>query len=300
MSLIKIEGKALEKLVEVVSQGIGTLYKPRAIRKEADAEAYKNEVLAKAEAKKTLIEGEAKIELIERAKARLVNQEINRQTNLEEIAEKSIPYLETNVSDQPVDEDWRTRFFNKAQDVSSDEMQEIWAKILAGEVSRPGQFSFRTLEIISNLSKNEAEKFQNVCSLASSKSLIWKIKLLDSCGLGYGDLMLLREAGLIHDNDNLVKIFQVIPQIGSAIIPIGNDFYQIRNKKNPSIKEFKFNQIAFTIAGTELCRIVSSEPNLDFHQKLIEHRMSEGYELTKIETKTTDNRVDGREHYGLD
>ncbi len=292
MTLIKIEGKAIKKLIEVVSQGIGTLYKPRAIRKEADAEAYKNEALAKAEAKKTLIEGEAKIELVERARERLVNQEINRQTNLEEIAEKSIKYLEANVSEEPVDEDWRTRYFNKAQDISNDEMQEIWAKILAGEVTNPGQVSFRTLEIISNISKIEATKFQIACSLASSKSLIWKIgrnSSIDAYGLNYNDLMLLREAGLIHGNDNLIQTFQVVPQIASALITIGNDFYQIKNSKNTSQKKFIFNQIAFTNAGNELCRIVNSEPNMDFHKKIIEQRVSEGYELIKVEIKTTDN-----------
>lgn len=284
MSLIKIEGKPLEKLIEVVSQGIGTLYRPRAIRKEADAEAYKKEVLAKAEAKKTLIESEVQMELIERVRKRLLNQEILRQTNLEEIAERSLKYLESNVSEQPVDKDWRTRFFNKAQDVSSDKMQEIWAKILAGEVSQPGRVGFRTLEIISNISKNEATKFQVACSLASDKSMIWKMGdnyAFDDYGLNYSDLMILREAGLIHDNDNLVKMFQVVPQVGSTLIIIGDDLYQIRNTKNTSLKEFTFNQIAFTNAGKELFRIVNSGLNMDFHQKIVEQRISEGYELLK-------------------
>ena len=37
---INIDGKPLEKLIEVVSNGIGTLYRPRKIRKEAEAQAY--------------------------------------------------------------------------------------------------------------------------------------------------------------------------------------------------------------------------------------------------------------------
>ena len=47
--------KPLTKLVEVVSKGIGTLYEPRSIRKKADAEAYKQEVIANADAKKCLL-----------------------------------------------------------------------------------------------------------------------------------------------------------------------------------------------------------------------------------------------------
>ena len=285
MCLVKIEGKAIEKLIDVVSKGIGTIYKPRAIRKGAEAEAYKNEVLAKAQAKKTLIEGEAKIDLLERAKERLVNQELHRQMNLEGIADKSIKYLDQNVADQPVDEDWRIRFFNKAQDISSDEMQEIWAKILAGEVSHPGKVSLRTLEILSNISKTEATIFQVACSLATSKSFIWKIgrrEAFDEFGLSYGDLMLLREAGLIHDSDNLIKIYRVTPPTNFVLIFIGEELYQFSNPAIPDLKEFKFNQIAFTNSGTELCSLIKVNSNNDFHKTIYDQRISEGLKLEKI------------------
>jgi uncharacterized repeat protein (TIGR03899 family) len=261
------------------------LYNPRAIRKEAEAEAYKKEVLAKAEAKKALIEMESQIELIERAKERLVNQEMNRQINLEEIAEKSIKYLDQNISEQPVDEDWRTRFFNKAQDVSDTEMQEIWAKILAGEVSHPKSVGLRTLDVISNISKDEAIKFQIACSLSSYKSLIWKIgnnNSLDIYGLTYGDLMILRDSGLIHDSDNLVKIFKIIPQTPFFVIGIGDDIYKVVNTKNPNLQEYKFNQIAFTKAGEDLCKLINVIPNPNYIEEIIKQRKSEGYELEKI------------------
>jgi len=37
INLIKIDGKPLEKLIDVVSKGIGTIYRPRSIRKDAEA-----------------------------------------------------------------------------------------------------------------------------------------------------------------------------------------------------------------------------------------------------------------------
>ena len=294
MSIIKFESKAVAKLIEVVSEGIGTLYKPRAIRKEADAVAYKNETLAKAEAKKILIEGEAQIELIERAKKRLVNQELYRQINIEEIAERSIKYLDENVSEEPVDNDWRTKFFAKAQDVSEEDMREIWAKILATEVSRPGTINFRTLEVVSNISRKEAETFQIACSLASSKSYIWKLKgqnSLDEFGLSYSDLMIIRDAGLVHDNDNLIKIIKVVPQLNVFVQIIGNDFYQIKVTHKREQKEYRFNQIAFTVAGKELCQLINANLNEKYLMKIIEERQNDGYELIKIETKTPHKKL---------
>lgn len=50
-NLIKLEGKPFEKLIEVISNGIGTLYKPRSIRKEADAKAYEIGIIESAKQK---------------------------------------------------------------------------------------------------------------------------------------------------------------------------------------------------------------------------------------------------------
>lgn len=279
----------LTKLIEVVSNGIGTVFKPRVIRKKADAEAYRIEILAKAEAKKIMIEGDAKIELLERAKKRLVYQELTRQENIEEIAEKSIKYLDAQVSDKPVDKDWQTRFFTKIQDVSNENIQELWAKILAGEVSSPGKISLRTLDVVSNLSKKEAELFQIACSIATQNSRIWKLhgkKRLEDYGLSYPNLMMLRDARLVHDNDNIAQLLKVVPDFNISIHYIGNDLYQIKNLKNPSQKEFRFNQISFTNAGREICELIEVELNKDFIENVLEERKDSGFELEKVQIIT--------------
>ena len=48
----------LTKLVEVVSSGLGTLYRPREMRSVADAKAYEIKALARADAE---AEGEARL-----------------------------------------------------------------------------------------------------------------------------------------------------------------------------------------------------------------------------------------------
>lgn len=50
-NLIRLEGKPFEKLIDVISKGIGTIYKPRSIRKEADAKAYEIGIIKNAKAK---------------------------------------------------------------------------------------------------------------------------------------------------------------------------------------------------------------------------------------------------------
>ena len=48
-NLINVDGKPLEKLLDVISKGVGVLYKPKEIRRNADAKAYEVKVIAKAE-----------------------------------------------------------------------------------------------------------------------------------------------------------------------------------------------------------------------------------------------------------
>ena len=45
------------------------------------------------------------------------------------------------VDDTKVDIDWVNQFFAYAENVSNEEMQSIWAKVLAGEVQKPNSFS---------------------------------------------------------------------------------------------------------------------------------------------------------------
>lgn len=270
MAIVKFSGKPIEKLIDTVSKGIGILYEPKRIKKKADAEAYRVEKLEEAKAKGLILKADAEIEIIERAKERFAHREINRQINLENIVEKSTKHLGETVSEQPVDEDWRTRFFNKAQDVTNEEMQEIWGKILAEEVTQPGKISFRTLEVISNLSKTEAKLFETACKIAFNDGKILKMNSensFDDYGVDYSSLLVLRSAGLIYDSDTLNVTYSHIDQLGGTVLQYGNKII-LCSKENS--KDYKFNQVLFTPSGVELMRTVSTEKNYEFLEKFIE------------------------------
>ena len=69
------------------------------------------------------------------------------------------------VKDSEPDHDWTARFFNDVQDVSSEQMQLLWARVLAGEVRRRGSTTLRTLGILKNLDQTTADHFRTLCSL---------------------------------------------------------------------------------------------------------------------------------------
>jgi uncharacterized repeat protein (TIGR03899 family) len=282
----------LKKLIEVISQGIGALSKPHLIRKTAEAKAYEIKVIAESikenqDSLKLIGYNEEKLSLIsldseslknelsleERTQKRTEYIEQKRQKNIESITQKAAQNLESenNVSKEPVDEDWTSRFFNYAKDISNEEMQELWGRILAGEVKQPNSFSLRTLEIIRNLSKAEAEVFLKFATLAITGNNISFIlnfmgdKLLeDKYKISFGDRLLLEELGFINANDLQFKLFKSADQKAQILFTIGNTL--VVHEKNENRPEQQLQVLVFTKIGQELLKLVQSSPSLDYIQ----------------------------------
>jgi Protein of unknown function (DUF2806) len=144
------------KLIDVVAKGTGLTALGTVLQAKADAKA-------KVISTKSDIEAQA---LIERAQTRHEHREIKRQRNIENIVQLAVNELPALSSTTTVDEDWITQFFDIAQGVSDQQIQILWARILAGEVASPGSYAKRTLLFLKSFGKWEAEKFSGLCSLS--------------------------------------------------------------------------------------------------------------------------------------
>ncbi len=193
----------VSKLIEVVAAGCGRIYEPTGIRRRAHAEA---------EAR--LIEAANHQDITDialRAQARRQYTEERQQSNVDSIvgqAAQQLIGLESVTAD-PVDPDWASRFFSECQDIGDQEVQSIWSKILAGEVKHPGSFSVRTLSVLKNLSKQEAELFNTLCKhsfRSTDGESVYPFctnlarPFWDSKGLKFLRIMELSSAGLLTNN----------------------------------------------------------------------------------------------------
>ena len=266
-SLIKIEGNALEKLIDVVSLGIGTLYRPRQIRKEADAQAYAIRVIGKAQAE---VETEARLielETEERISKRIIARESKRQDNIDAVVEMAANNLKgESVSEEPVDIDWATRFFGIVQDVSREEMQILWARILAKEIERPSSFSMRTLEVLRNISFNEAETFEKVAQfiLFQNDYFIYNNEtVLDQFGIHYLDLALLKECGLLQSGDLVKKNYDSKPD-RDIVAGIVYGKYIILMTIPKGAKKIRIPVILLTKVGQEIFSLLEPATNMEY------------------------------------
>ena len=182
---INLNVSALEKLVDYAASGIGSvagsmmaMWAPwkakqeaeaKKIAAEGDATILQIQAEAQAQARSILISQDAnftgELDITETVKQRLQFQEQKRLINIKSVVGQTAELLgDKSVADIEPDHDWTARFFNDVQDVSSEEMQSLWAKILAGEVERPGSTSIRALGILKNLDKRSARLFERFCS----------------------------------------------------------------------------------------------------------------------------------------
>ncbi|WP_289658321.1 DUF2806 domain-containing protein [Flavobacterium panacagri] len=267
------EGKPIEKLIEVISQGIGTLYRPRAIRKEADAEAYKLVVLEKAKAKAAAEKSLVEFEMLGVMEQKILYREQKKQLNLEKIIEIAAEQInqDSQVNSEKVDFDWTTRFFNLAEDISNEQMQELWGKILSGEVKKPGSFSLRTLELLKNISKNEAEIFTKFVQLNVRHSRGHFIPYIDQntfeeyFNISYSEILLMYEIGLLSSGPNIGLHFPALEFPSLMLYEFGTTGIQVTTAAHDrpnSVAILSLTQIGLELAA--LIRFERNEQNIKY------------------------------------
>ncbi len=163
-SLVDLSGfsKPANTLVTKIANSFGRHFDPSQRIRMAEAEAQADRIL-RVSAAETDIEVD---ELRQRAATRFANEEMTKQVNMEDIIEKALPGLDDNANPEAMENDWIMNFFDKGRMVSDDDMQQIWAGILAGEANNPGSFSRRTVNLVADLDKCDAELFRKLCGYA--------------------------------------------------------------------------------------------------------------------------------------
>ncbi len=270
-NLVKImDGKPLEKLIEVVSNAIGTLYEPKQIVRKAKAEAKAESIIAIEQAKtQAIIDGDLeKVKYLERINNRIVNKEEKRQKNIEEVVSNAGKILESeeNVSKEPLNSDWTTRFFDIVQDVSDNDMQLLWSQILAGEIKQPKSYSLRTLELLRNMTKDDAELFQKVAQLTfvcGDAFLYTPNNDLSKFGINYVDIAKLVEIGLLRPGDFVQRHLSSQELTDTKTAFIYGDIVVIVSIKAKS-QEIIFPIRSFTTSGQELYQLIDISPNIDY------------------------------------
>ena len=259
-SLIGTSGlsKPATILIEKISNAFGRHFDPSQTIRMALAEAKANRIRAVSEAE-TEIEVE---ELRSRAANRVLNEEITIQENMENITRKAIPDLTDKASPEKIEDDWITNFFDKCRIVSDNEMQELWARVLAGQGNNPGSFSRKTVNLVADLDKRDAGLFTRLCRFMwivrnEPYPFVFDIEheIYGRCGISFRSLDRLEALGLVRFDD--LSGFRILNLPKKVTTFYGNRQVQLTLSKD-SENELGVGKVLLTQSGSELFRIAKA------------------------------------------
>lgn len=122
-------------------------------------------MIANALAKTTIEEACNDPELLKAAEEIYLPNTLRKVKNRLNVAQSAAENLATaasgtnEASAAAPDDDWMNRFIRFAEDASSERLQKMFGRILAGEVVKPGAFGMASLRVLSELDQTIADDF---------------------------------------------------------------------------------------------------------------------------------------------
>lgn len=265
-ALIEINTDGLAKLGETICYSLGLTAYGR--KKMANAESYAEikQAETNTQVRLLMLKGEEEVANY------VLTKETRKMNNTKSVIEKATSHFVEGekVSDESVNTDWTNRFFSIVEDISDKTLQDIWGRILAGEVKQPNSFSLRTLDLLRNVTKEEAELFVKASGFYLEENFI----CTEEFALTLYETLLLGEAGFIN-SEELVKKWDIepnsrlkIPIDRNTLIILHND----TNKKilcQPSVK--KLSKL-----GIEILSLVEQSDRNKFYKILTQFFKSKG------------------------
>jgi hypothetical protein len=284
--------KSVAKLVDTIGEQAGLFLKPMHILGTSAAEADARVAVAKADAGIAVFEVRNKLairDVDDRAEERVRRREARRQQNIEAIAAQAAEELERSiVSEQAVDEDWVARFLEHSQDIRNEQMRSLWARILAGEVAKPGSFSLKTLALARVMDEDDANLFTRFCSMVWQTGAgpvpfvydLGKTSSLAGIRLNFTDFMRLDSVGLIRFDPVTGFKFDQTP--ARVYIAYYNRHHVVSRPGDASATTtLEIGRAILTQPGQELASIAGAVPNEEYRAFVVACLREKGWQVSE-------------------
>lgn len=298
-ALVEINTDGLAKLADTISFALGGT--ARGERKMAEAKAYVAELEAKTNNKIALIKAQGEDALANYVTAK----ELRKMRNTIAVIEKAQSHFTEGetVSDEPVNEGWKNRFFNIVEEMSDEELREIWGCALAGEIKKPKSYSLRTLEVLRNLAIEEAAIIVKIAPYVIREEYIYR-----ECPLTIEENYTLQDCGILLDDGHSIQIgVDVKPHTQHAITLDSKNTLIVHNDSDQMIT-YNLNIYTLSVAGQEIIKLVEEDKEIlnQFVNKLVQDLFSCGFSkvfkhrIIKIDGDAIEFEDDGEEYKKAD
>jgi len=212
---------------------------------------------------------------------------LRQTTNLINTAVKSAKYIDAGKPNEiKMDNDFFWNTIEHSKSVSNEEMQELIARIIAGEYNEPGTYAMSTLQAIKMLGKNELELFENMCCLLINQSRIpstlfkksdSSMEILREFRMNFGHLQILQNLGLFLPN-SMVQTFENLENKNVEL-----QYYDkqiVYKPKNENVLEFETpSYYGLSITGAQIAKHLNHKFNDEYFKWLKENYKIDNYVL---------------------
>lgn len=214
----------------------------------------------------------------DRIDAGIKERELRKLVNKKKVVEAALDDIKSSAegsedTDELMSEDWLNYFENHAENVSSEELRDLWARVLAGEIRKPRSFSLRTLRLLSEIDAATAKSFESFVSDRITDDNLLKKEALEGAELI--ESIELEEAGLIQDvvSSTLQSNFKVDDNYQCHIVD--NGFIAIITVREGTTK-IGYPFVKITRVGREMCSLLTSRNPIKSLEKLSQHFIDKG------------------------
>lgn len=197
----------------------------------------------------------------------------HNQNNEEEEVDETARNInsEENFYTQP-DFDWIMRFFDAVGNISNDDLQNLWGKVLAGEATHRGSCSLRTLDLLRNMSSDEAKIFLKMMRLVVISGNCYFVidegfqdngnaackHIIEEGGLVYTDhVRVMIDCGLMAgDSVDIATHFSE----RTPLYVHNSEMIAIFKSRRPLRTPFTIGSYSLTSSGIELYEILQKDP----------------------------------------
>lgn len=203
--------------------------------------------------------------LKQRAGRRLYAEELNKQQNIEDVVQRADNIMQSepvnNEMQEEADQGWIEDCLDGAGRTYNDNLKDYWAKLLAGEIERPGTYSKRTVAFMKSLSQKDAERIRNMCQYVMySEKKEASIFQYDEEMYRFDEIRFLMELRLLDSQSFIVKKYKFDKGEGYMGFYHGDVGFLIKVKK----PNYDLPIYAFTELGMEVLSIIDDMPtNID-------------------------------------
>ena len=205
--------------------------------------------------------------------------------------------------EEPISPDWFNIFEKEASQKSTEDMQQRFAQVLAGEIEKPGSHSIKAVKALGEMDQTIATLFQKLCSVCVVLEVPFQKRVFDirvpsaggnpgqnslsKYGLSYDNLNKLHEYGLIISDYNSYFPYQmsIMNKDNQVAIPFrhqGQHWVLKPSPERPESNEFRVNGVALSNVGQELFHIVNPIRTPQFIQDLKEFFEKQNLQMGKV------------------